>query len=184
MNDAVDWIQLFHRVQSPRLVNCLRMFRRIATKTYCLTMYICVVFFYSEPPSNLACRSVLIRGVASFSWVDLCYRAYIGSIQSGLNTGVTSFQGSRLEGVHCSFLSILAMEHASLVVVSYIRKQHLVHCNGGIMLHVITGCIIDFLLQDSRVKLNPANNTSRNDYINASYVSVSHCSIKMFLPWK
>ena len=33
--------------------------------------------------------------------MDLYYKAYLGTFQSGLNTGVALFQGFRLEGVHC-----------------------------------------------------------------------------------
>ncbi len=39
-------------------------------------------------------QSVLIRGVASF-------QGWICTFWSGLNTGMASFQGSRLDGVHC-----------------------------------------------------------------------------------
>ena len=42
----------------------------------------------------LYCRGSLISGVS------LYYKAYLGTFQSGLNTGVAIFQGFRLEGVH------------------------------------------------------------------------------------
>ena len=44
-------------------------------------------------------------GVASFLGGKLYYKAYFGTFRSGLNTGVAAFQGSRLEGVHCMYIS-------------------------------------------------------------------------------
>ncbi len=54
-------------------------------------------------PSNLATLGtcVLIRGVASFQ-VWICTRKHYFETLSAFNTGMASFQGSRLEGVHCS----------------------------------------------------------------------------------
>ena len=53
-------------------------------------------------PANLeTTQSVLIREVATFQGWICTVEAYIGTFQSGLNTGLASFQGSRLEWIQC-----------------------------------------------------------------------------------
>ncbi len=66
-----------------------------------LQRWICTIQWTPSNPATLGTRqSVLIRGVASFQgWI--CTRKHnFVTFWSGLNTGVASFQGSRLEGVH------------------------------------------------------------------------------------
>ncbi len=62
----------------------------------------------------ILCSNVLIRGVASFQ----AQEALIGAFWSVLNTGVASFQGSRLEGVSLGTPIILIPSHVILQLTS------------------------------------------------------------------
>ena len=45
-------------------------------------------------------------------YISPCYyEAYFGTLHSGLNTGVTTFQGSSLEGIHSSTFFPLSPGH-------------------------------------------------------------------------